>query len=244
MPALYLFGCWTLLAMDKLQLPSLAWGCISALQLFVLVPYTSYQVVDLHLTASPSWSWSPGEDEDQDGRAGINVNAGGTTAGMAVAYRHAAGQWRRLLNGGADDYRAEACYGATLGYEDLATPCLLLAHLIGAALCSAILLRHNAWIFEVSSQGTPTTNAHHRAAVGGLVKTRMTTLAWINTSLLLCGLWAGLHLGRTGSQYRGSLPLTWWASYASLLLLQAAQSLATLVAMLSLRGVPPCVTTR
>ena len=56
MPALYLFGRRTLLAGDNLQLLSLAWGCISALQLFLLVPYTSYQAVDLLLTALPSWS--------------------------------------------------------------------------------------------------------------------------------------------------------------------------------------------
>ena len=78
----------------------------------------------------------------------------------------------------------------------------------------------------MSSWGTPTTGAHHRAAVSGLVETRMTTLAWINASLLLCGLWAGLRLGGTGSRYGGCLPPTWWASYASLLLSQAAQSLA------------------
>jgi len=209
------------------------------LQLFVLVPYTSYQVVDLLLTALPSWSWSPGEDEDRDGRAGVDVDAGGTTAGTAAAYRHAAGQRRRLLDGGADDYRAEAFYGANSGYEDLATPRLLLGHLIGAALCSAISLRHDARIFEVSLRGTPTTGARHRAAVGGLVETRMTTLAWIKASLLLCGLWAGLRLGGTGSRYGGCLPPMWWESYASLLLSQAAQSLAALVAMLSLRGVPP-----
>ena len=164
--------------------------------------------MDLLLTASPSWSWSPGEDEDRDGRAGVNVNARGTTAGTAAAYRHAAGRRQRLLDGGAKNYRAEACYGATSGYENLAAPRLLVAHLIGAALCSAILLRHDVQIFEVSSWGTPTTGARHRAAVSGLVETRMTTLTWINASLLLCGLLAGLRLGGTGSRYGGCLPPT------------------------------------
>ena len=177
-----------------------------ALQLFVLVPYTLYQVVDLLLTALPLWSWLPGEDEDRDGRMGIDVDAGGTTAGTTAAYRHAADRRRRLLDGDADDYRAEACYGATSGYEDLATPRLLLAHLIGAALCSAISLWHDAQIFEVSSWGTPTTSARHRAAVGGLVETRMTTLAWINASLLLCTGWgcalAGPDRGTGGASPR------------------------------------------
>ena len=150
MPVLYLFSRRILLARDDPQLPSVAWGCISALQLFVLVPYTSYHVVDLLITASPSWSWSRGEDKDRYGRAGVDVDAGGTTTGTAAAYRQAAGRRRRLLDGGANDYRAEVCYGATSGYEDLATPRLLLAHLIGTALCSAITLRHDARIFEVS----------------------------------------------------------------------------------------------
>ena len=164
----------------------------------------------------------PGEDEDRDGRAGREVNAGGTTARTTAAYRHAAGRQRRLLDGGPNDYQAEACYGATLGYEDLATPRLLIMHLIGAVLCSVILLQHDMRIFEVFLWGTPTIGTHHRAAFVGLVETRMTTLAWINASLLLCGLWAGLRLGGTGLRYGGCFPLTWWALYASLLLCPAA----------------------
>ena len=71
---------------------------------------------------APSWLWLPGEDEDRDGRAGLDIDAGGTTAGTAAAYRHAAGRRWCLLNGSGNDYRAEACYGVTSGYEDLATP--------------------------------------------------------------------------------------------------------------------------
>ena len=144
-----------------------------------------------------------------------------------------------MLNGGPDDYRAEACYGATSGYEDLATPHLLLTHLIGVVLCYAISLQHDMRIFEVFLWGTPTIGTRHRAAFVGLVETRMTTLAWINASLLLCGLWAGLRLGGTGLRYGGCLPPTWWALYALLLFSQAAQSLVALTAMLSLRVVPP-----
>ena len=144
-----------------------------------------------------------------------------------------------MLNGGPDDYRAEACYGATSGYEDLATPHLLLTHLIGVVLCYAISLQHDMRIFEVFLWGTPTIGTHHRAAFVGLVETRMTTLAWINASLLLCGLWAGLRLGGTGLWYGGCLPPTWWALYALLLFSQAAQVLVALTAMLSLRVVPP-----
>ena len=120
----------------------------------------------------------PGEDEDRDGRAGREVNAGGTTARTTAAYRHAAGRQRRLLDGGPNDYQAEACYGATLGYEDLATPRLLIMHLIGAVLCSVILLQHDMRIFEVFLWGTPTIGTRHRAAFVGLVETRMTTLGY------------------------------------------------------------------
>ena len=230
MPALYLFGRRTLLAGDDLQLPSLAWGCVSAAQLFVLVPYSSYAVVNLLLTASTSSSsWSPG------GYAEVNVDAGGMTTGIAAAGRR---RWRRLVDDDVDDYRAEACYDATSGYLDLFFPHILLAYLIGVALCSAISLRYERRIFEVSSRGTPTTGARLRAPLGKLIETKMTSLAGINASLLLFGLWAALSRG-TGTRYGECLPPSWWMSYASLLLSQATQSLVAFATLFSLRGVPP-----
>ena len=53
MPALYLFNRRTLLAGDDLQLPSLAWGSVSTVQLFILVPYLLYYDIELLLTSSP-----------------------------------------------------------------------------------------------------------------------------------------------------------------------------------------------
>jgi hypothetical protein len=237
MPALYLFGRRTLLAGDDLQASALLASCVSAAQLFVLVPYTSYHVVDLLLTASSSSSsssWSPG------GYADVDVDAGGMTAGMAAAY-HTAGRRRRrrLLDDDVDDYRAEACYDATSGYLDLSFLRILLSYLIGVALCSAISLRYERRIFEVSSRGTPTTGARLRAPLGKLIETKMTSLAGINASLLLFGLWAGLSRGTTGARYGECLPPSWWMAYASLLLSQAAQSLVAIATLLSLRGVPP-----
>ena len=51
MPALYLFNRRTLLAGDDLQLPSLAWGSVSTVQLFILVPYLLYYDIELLLTS-------------------------------------------------------------------------------------------------------------------------------------------------------------------------------------------------
>ncbi|KAL9185551.1 hypothetical protein ACHAXT_003328 [Thalassiosira profunda] len=227
MPALYLFDRRTLLAGDDLQLPSLAWGTVSAAQLFLFLPYLLYYTIELLLTSPPA----PGdENADDDG------DAPGEYGGNRRLYE--IDDYFDAMENRLPSMQTEACSTATSGFTDFAFPSLLLLYLVGMALYGAASLVYEQRIFHLASLGTPTRDVHLRDPLREVLETKMTYLAGFNALLFLYGLSiAFVHLGG----YRQCFPTFWWIAWFLLKTTQMGQFLLMATSLASLWRLPPAV---
>ena len=224
MPALYIFGRRTLLAGDDLQLPALAWGAVSGVQLFLFLPYLLCHVVYLLLTTALDDDYGYGADDAADDWTEATARRlGDVDDGALGAFE------RRLAMQTAACERA-----ATLQEFDF--PCLLLIYFAGVAIYDASSLWHEQRIFRVSSRGTPTRNLSLRAPLRELIETKLTFLAGSNFLLLLYGLLIALVFVRSRFV---CFPGLWWFALFVLLASQAVQCLAVCTTLLALFRVRP-----
>jgi hypothetical protein len=156
MPALYLFNRRTLLAGDDLQLPSLAWGLLSAVQSFLLLPLLLWFDVELLLL-------QPTE-----------------TAVARILQQNDDVPIHNELS-----MRSNHCLDATSNYTDMTFPYRLLAYLIGMSIFCAISLWLEQQIFQLSSLGTPTLNIQLRDPLRRKIEIKLTYLAVYNLLLLM-----------------------------------------------------------
>mmetsp|Transcript_16662 Transcript_16662/g.36005 ORF Transcript_16662/g.36005 Transcript_16662/m.36005 type:complete len:726 (+) Transcript_16662:89-2266(+) len=234
MPALYLFNRRTLLAGDDLQLPSLAWGSVSAAQLFIFSPYLLYYTIELLLTSPP---------EENNG----NGNGGGddywsSTSGSSSEWTET--NERQLYD--LDDYieaiessmpsmQSTACNNSTSGFTDMTFPYLLLVYLIGVAIYSVVSIWYEQRIFHLSSLGTPTMDSNLRAPLKELIEFKMTHLAGYNSLLLLFGLTITFVFI---SGYTQCFPSFWWIAVFVLFLTQGVQCFLVVTTLISLMMSP------
>ncbi|KAL7533981.1 hypothetical protein ACHAXR_005566 [Thalassiosira sp. AJA248-18] len=228
MPTLYLFNRRTLLAGDDLQLPSLAWGSVSAAQLFLFLPYLLYCTIELVLT-SPSTN---GDDAD-DGWPDDNSNTWVETTGRRL---NDLDDYFESIESNMPSMQSNACRVATSGFTNFKIPYLILLYLVGMAVYSATSLLYEQRIFQLSSLGTPTMDLQLRAPLKELIEFKMTFLAGFNSILLIYGL-TGTFICMSG--YLQCFPTFWWIVWFVLFLTQTVQCLLILTTLVSLWRVSP-----
>ena len=238
MPALYLFNRRTLLAGDDLQLPSLAWGFVSLVQLFLFLPYLVLCTVDILLLSSAEYDVGGGNRLTLSKRFGFKPN--NNSLWEAESYhrrqRDDFDDYFEHLESGIPTMNSSSCLDATSEYSDLKFPYLILVYLTGMTIYCASSLCYEQRIFQVSSRGTPTTDIDLRAPVGKLIEFKMTVLAGINIILLLYGLLCSLLYI---NDYIQCFPTFWWIAWFVLLATQGLQFLLTLTTLVSLWKVTP-----
>lgn len=228
MPALYLFNRRTLLAGDDLQLPSIAWGLLSAAQTFLLLPYLLYFTIELLLLRGSG-------DDEYDGK-------------NESVWRRQRYNDRNLLD--VDDVidsvekqfpnlRSSECAQATSNFDDMTFPSLVLIYLIGMSIFCAISLWYEQKIFRLSSLGTPTLNIDLRDPLSMFIERKMTRLAGFNFLLLV---FASACTFNYIGDYLHCFPAMWWVLWFVLLATQGLQFLFAFTTYVSIMRVHPSTT--
>ena len=142
MPALYLFNRRTLLAGDDLQLPSLAWGCLSAAQIFLFLPYLLYFTIELLLLRDRPYdsensylAWTQRRVDDMKGSFG-------DTAIDRYRERSAldVDDYIRSMEQRLPSMHSSECAQATDGFTDMTFPFLMVLYFVGmSGFCAASL---------------------------------------------------------------------------------------------------------
>ena len=210
MPALHLFDRRTLLAGDDLQLPSLAWGILSFLQIFVLLPILLWFDVQLlllrHSDDSRQWRMTMSNDEYTiDSQSLLVMNS-------------------------------PECSEATSNYTEMNFPSLLLVFLVGASISCSVSLWYEQRIFQLSSLGTPTLNLHLRHPLRRLIEVKLTYLMGYNLVLLTFGSACTIHFV---GEYLHCFPLLWWICWFTFLTIQTFQSLFAITSLVSILRIQP-----
>ena len=247
MPALYLFNRRTLLAGDDLQLPSLAWGSVSTVQLFILVPYLLYYDIELLLTSPEKDDLNYHAYYDNDWSSSESGRIDNEDLESITIIR------RSLLlyssnNDNEDDYftttmerylptmQTAECSKSTSQYTNYTFPILLFIYLIGITTYRAMSLYYERRIFHTSSLGTPTINIQLRKPLKKLIEFKMIWLGGYNALLLLFGLCIG---GVYISGYNECFPTVWWVVWFVLFITQGVQFFINFTTLISLWRVNP-----
>ena len=216
MPALYLFNRRTLLAGDDLQLPSLAWGSVVSLELFVLIPYLSYFVIDLLLSTTTNSQ----NNISASGDSSISNSPWTTTASYHDNENSSSSSSSSLLYlsfltnimsntvNNARRRQQQDLFQISYNNEEWTTnnsssfmltscndslsssfPIYFLLYLIMMTIISSASLYYEIQIYSISSHGTPTTGHEYRnASLSQYIEYKMIYLYTIwNTLLLILG---------------------------------------------------------
>lgn len=152
MPALYLFNRRTLLAGDDLQLPSLAWGALSAVQTFVLLPILLWFNIELLLLRNSYRNVSE--------NTVFGLDRYHFTQNTIHEYRPTITE--RVLQYADDDVitndlsmQSTQCSFATSNFTIMTFPYLLVTYLFATSIFCAISLWYEQRIYQLSSLGHP-----------------------------------------------------------------------------------------
>mmetsp|Transcript_33759 Transcript_33759/g.80743 ORF Transcript_33759/g.80743 Transcript_33759/m.80743 type:complete len:865 (-) Transcript_33759:279-2873(-) len=234
MPALYLFNRRTLLAGDDLQLPSLSFGVVLGVQLFVFVPYLLYYTIELRLIdgdetnsgsgANLSYSWLPWSE-----------SAGLESAGRAL---YELDDYFEALDDLLPSMRTEACSTATDNFRHFLYPNMVLWNLAMVAIYCSLSLVNEKRIFQLSSLGTPTLTLH-RVPLRATIEFKLTYLFGFNSVMLI---YAFSYLTQFIGKYGACFPTAWWVVWFLLLTTQSVQFLLVLTTVISLCRAKPAQT--
>ena len=249
MPALYLFNRRTLLAGDDLHLPSIVWGAVSTVQLFIFVPFLLYYTIDLLLTTTA-------HDDDDDNVNYSYDNDGvynnDNNSNIDWMDRDSSSEWetinlrRRLSN--QDIYiefnlpsmQSQYCSNATSTYTNYNFPIFILIYLIGMSIYTSVSIWYEQRIYYTSSIGTPTLNIQLRnGPLKNLMEFKMTYLSGYNAILLVFGLC--ITFVYIGGEYRQCFPTIWWIGWFILFVTQGVQCFVMGTTLFALWRVQPVI---
>ncbi|KAL3779019.1 hypothetical protein HJC23_011458 [Cyclotella cryptica] len=238
MPALYLFNRRTLLAGDDLQLPSLAWGCLSAVQLFLLLPYLLYFTIELLLLrgslSDPEnnyLTWEQQRFADLSGFHDVSVDKRYHERNVLDVDDYITSMEQRFPN-----MHSAECAQATAGFSDMTYPFLILLYFFGMSGFCAVSLWYEQKIFQLSSLGTPTLNIDLRAPLRKFIESKMTLLAGVNLFLLV---YASACTIRFIADFVRCFSTMWWITWFVLLGTQGLQCLFAFTTLISILRVKP-----
>ena len=230
MPALYLFNRRTLLAGDDLQLPSLSFGAVLAVQLFVFVPFLLYYTIELRLIDG---------DEANSGGGGGNLSYSRQlwfeSFGRAL---YELDDYFEALDDRLPTMRTESCSAATDSFQHFLYPDMVLWNLALVAVYCSLSLMNEKRIFQLASLGTPTENLH-RAPLRATIEFKLSYLFGFNSVMLI---YAFSYLARFIGNYGACFPTAWWAVWFLLLATQSVQFLLVLTTVVSLCRAKPAQT--
>ncbi|KAL7481992.1 hypothetical protein ACHAW6_007666 [Cyclotella cf. meneghiniana] len=239
MPALYLFNRRTLLAGDDLQLPSLAWGCLSAVQIFPLLAYLLYFSIELVSLRNSSsvWenesvvAWDPQRVGDLERFSDVTANKRHHERNLLDVDDYISSMEQRF-----PDMHSSECAQATAGFTDMTFPFLMLIYFVEMSGFCAVSLRYEQKIFQLSSLGTPTSNIHLRDPLRKYIESKMTLLAGINLCLLV---YASVSTIRFIADFATCFSTMWWITLFVLLATQGLQVLFAFTTLISILRVKP-----
>jgi hypothetical protein len=241
MPALHLFSRRTILAGDDLQLPSLAWGLLNGLQLFVLLPILLYSPL-LHILSDD------GDGNDTKDAPMLDKDSYSFNSSLHTDLNESVFVTSRNLQ--TDDYTTKSPCNTSPNYQYL----ILLSHLIATSIYFAISLHIERCIFHTSSIGTPTMNIEARMKpLSSLIEFKLTY--WNGCNLLLLGVAVTLTIldfvnnnqQQEDGDYDGgyiiescdTFPMYWYVAWFLLLSTQTFQAIFAMTSLISIWRIQP-----